>query len=64
LPPNSDRTALIALARAAATQHSLNPALICAIVERESAWDRTPSATNPPSARAMSRRSACRQRKK
>jgi hypothetical protein len=39
LPPNSDRTALIALARAAAAQHSLNPALICAIVEQESAWD-------------------------
>ena len=39
LPPNSDHTALIALARATATQHSLDPALVCAIVEQESAWD-------------------------
>jgi soluble lytic murein transglycosylase-like protein len=39
LPPNSDNAALIALARAAAAQHSLSPALICAIVEQESAWD-------------------------
>ncbi len=39
MPPNSDHTALIALARAAAAQHSLDPALICAIVEQESAWD-------------------------
>ena len=37
--PNSDHTALIALARAAAAQHSLDPALVCAIVEQESAWD-------------------------
>jgi soluble lytic murein transglycosylase-like protein len=35
--PNSDHAALIA--RAAAAQHSLDPALICAIVEQESAWD-------------------------
>ena len=39
MPPNSDHTALIALARAAAAQHSLDPALVCAIVEQESAWD-------------------------
>jgi soluble lytic murein transglycosylase-like protein len=39
LPPNSDNAALIALARAAAARHSLDPALICAIVEQESAWD-------------------------
>ena len=39
LPPNSDNAALIALARATAAQHSLDPALICAIVEQESAWD-------------------------
>ena len=45
MTPNSDnvipanRAALIALARAAAAQHSLDPALVCAIVEQESAWD-------------------------
>jgi soluble lytic murein transglycosylase-like protein len=44
LPPNSDhsvpnRTALIALARDAAAQQALDPALVCAIVEQESAWD-------------------------
>ena len=45
LTPNSDNatpadhTALIALARTTAAQHSLDPALICAIVEQESAWD-------------------------
>ena len=39
LPPNSDNAALIALARTAAAQHSLDAALICAIVEQESAWD-------------------------
>jgi soluble lytic murein transglycosylase-like protein len=46
LPPNSDNAeaptdhaTLIALARAAASQHTLDPALICAIVEQESAWD-------------------------
>jgi len=46
LPPNSDNasaltdhTALISLARTAAAQHALDPALICAIVEQESAWD-------------------------
>ena len=30
---------LIALARAAAAKHSLDPALVCAVVEQESAWD-------------------------
>jgi soluble lytic murein transglycosylase-like protein len=30
---------LIALARAAAAKHSLDAALVCAIVEQESAWD-------------------------
>jgi soluble lytic murein transglycosylase-like protein len=45
LPPDSenaavaDHSALIAFAREAAGQHSLDPALICAIVEQESAWD-------------------------
>ncbi len=46
LPPNSDNAAaptdhatLIALARTAAAQYSLDPALICAIAEQESAWD-------------------------
>jgi soluble lytic murein transglycosylase-like protein len=39
LPPNSDNAALIALACAAAAQHALDPALVCAIVEQESAWD-------------------------
>ena len=49
MPPNSDHAnsghanpapaALIALARAAAAQHSLDAALVCAIVEQESAWN-------------------------
>ena len=30
---------LIALARAAAAWHELDPALVCAVVEQESAWD-------------------------
>lgn len=30
---------LIVLARAAAAQHSLDPALVCAVVEQESSWD-------------------------
>jgi soluble lytic murein transglycosylase-like protein len=30
---------LIALARAAAAAHELDPALVCAVVEQESAWD-------------------------
>ena len=33
-PPN-----LVALARAIALQHALDPALVCAIVEQESSWD-------------------------
>lgn len=36
LPPTPE---LVALARFAAAQHSLDPALVCAIVEQESAWD-------------------------
>ncbi len=32
------RAALIALARAAASAHALDPALVCAVVEQESAW--------------------------
>ena len=45
MPPDSDHaasaapTALIALAHNAAAQDSLDPALVCAIVEQESAWD-------------------------
>ena len=45
MPPDSDHaasaapTALIALARNAAAQDALDPALICAIIEQESAWD-------------------------
>jgi len=45
LPPNSDHaafaapTGLIVLARNAAAQQALDPALVCAIVEQESAWD-------------------------
>ena len=30
---------LIALARAAASKHSLDPALVCAVIEQESSWD-------------------------
>jgi len=37
--PNSAPAALLALARAAAAQHTLDPVLVCAIVEQESAWD-------------------------
>jgi soluble lytic murein transglycosylase-like protein len=33
-PPDS-----IALARATAAKHALDPALVCAVVEQESAWD-------------------------
>jgi soluble lytic murein transglycosylase-like protein len=36
MPPPAD---LIALARAAAAAHELDPALVCAVVEQESAWD-------------------------
>jgi len=35
-PPSAD---LIALARATATRHALDPALVCAVVEQESSWD-------------------------
>jgi soluble lytic murein transglycosylase-like protein len=35
LPPAE----LISLARAAAAAHELDPALVCAVVEQESAWD-------------------------
>lgn len=34
-PPNE----LVALARTIAAQHSLDPALVCAVVEQESDWD-------------------------
>lgn len=33
------KTELVALARSTAAQHSLDSALVCAIVEQESAWD-------------------------
>jgi soluble lytic murein transglycosylase-like protein len=36
MPPPAD---LIALARAIATQHALDPALVCAVVEQESSWE-------------------------
>ncbi len=36
MPPPAD---LIALARSAAARHELDPALVCAVVEQESAWD-------------------------
>jgi hypothetical protein len=36
-PPSRDQ--LISLARAAAAAHSLDPALVCAVVEQESAWN-------------------------
>jgi soluble lytic murein transglycosylase-like protein len=39
VPSNSAPAALLALARDAAAQHALDPALVCAIVEQESAWD-------------------------
>jgi soluble lytic murein transglycosylase-like protein len=39
LPPNSAPTALIASARSTAAQCALDPALVCAIVKQESAWD-------------------------
>ena len=35
----SPSTDLLALARAAAAYHELDPALVCAIVEQESAWN-------------------------
>ena len=30
---------IVALARAAAARHALDPALVCAVIEQESAWD-------------------------
>jgi soluble lytic murein transglycosylase-like protein len=36
MPPTAD---LIALARAAASKHALDAALVCAVVEQESSWD-------------------------
>ena len=36
MPPSST---LIALASAIASQHALDPALVCAIIEQESSWD-------------------------
>jgi soluble lytic murein transglycosylase-like protein len=36
MPPSAN---LIAIARAAAAAHELDPALVCAVVEQESAWD-------------------------
>ena len=36
MPPPAD---LVALARTIALQHFLDPALVCAVVEQESAWD-------------------------
>jgi soluble lytic murein transglycosylase-like protein len=36
MPPSSE---LLALARSTATTHALDPALVCAVVEQESAWD-------------------------
>ncbi len=36
MPPPAD---LIAIARAAAAAHELDPALVCAVAEQESAWD-------------------------
>ena len=37
-PSALDRAALIALARAAAAAHALDPALVCAVAEQESSW--------------------------
>ncbi|MFZ0821749.1 MAG: transglycosylase SLT domain-containing protein [Candidatus Acidiferrales bacterium] len=36
---STTRDSFIALARAAAAAHSLDPALVCAVVEQESAWN-------------------------
>ena len=36
MSPSAD---LIALARSTAVQHSLDPALVCAVAEQESSWD-------------------------
>jgi soluble lytic murein transglycosylase-like protein len=32
-------TEIIALARTIASEHGLDPALVCAVIEQESAWD-------------------------
>jgi soluble lytic murein transglycosylase-like protein len=32
-------TEIVALARTTASAHGLDPALVCAVVEQESAWD-------------------------
>jgi soluble lytic murein transglycosylase-like protein len=39
LAMSSTPTAMIALARTIAVQHSLPPALVCAVVEQESSWN-------------------------
>ena len=36
MPPSPD---ILELARASAARHALDPALVCAVVEQESAWD-------------------------
>ncbi len=36
MPPASD---LLALVRSTAARHALDPALVCAVIEQESAWD-------------------------
>jgi len=36
MPPSEE---LLVLARAAAEKHALDPSLVCAVVEQESAWD-------------------------
>jgi soluble lytic murein transglycosylase-like protein len=38
-PLVSSPAELVALARAAAAEHALDPALVCAVIEQESAWD-------------------------
>jgi len=37
--PNQMNSDWIAIARAEAARHSLDPALVCAVIEQESAWD-------------------------
>ncbi len=60
MPPSD----LLAFARAAAVYHELDLALVCAIIEQESAWNtHAIRYTNPASARATSRPSAFRRRK-
>jgi len=36
IPPPAD---LVALSRSTATKHSLDPTLVCAVVEQESSWE-------------------------